>query len=44
MNFTQKLDGKHKHYKELFEQVKKRAKKLHFSNLITIYRNNIVMK
>ena len=44
MKFTQKLDGKHKHYKELFEQVKKRAKKLHFSNLITIYRNNIVMK
>ena len=44
MKFTQKLDGKHKHYKELFEQVKKPAKRLHFSNLITIYRNNIVMK
>ena len=44
MKFTQKLDGKHKHYKALFEQVKKRAKKLHFSNLINIYRNDIVMK
>ena len=44
MKFTRKLDGKHKHYKELFEQVKQPAKRLHFSNLITIYRNNIVMK
>ena len=44
MKFTQKLDGKHKHYKELFEQVKKPSKRLHFSNLTTIYRNNIVMK
>ena len=41
---SQKLDGKHKHYKQLFEQVKKHAKKLHFSNLITKYRNDIVMK
>ena len=43
---TQKLDDKHKHYKQLFEQVKKREK-LHFdytSNLITKYRNNIAMK
>lgn len=45
---TQKSEGEHKHYKQLFEQVKKYSKKyskkLHFSNLIPKYRSYTKMK
>ena len=38
-----KAENAHKNYKNLFEQIKKRAKRLHFSNLIIKYKNNIKM-
>lgn len=41
---TQKSEGEHKHYKRLFEQVKKYSKKLHSSNLIPKYRSYTKMK
>ena len=38
-----KVENPYKSYKNLFEQIKKRAKSLHFSNLIITYKNNIKM-
>ena len=38
-----KAENAYKNYKNLFEQIKKRAKRLHFSNLIIKYKNNIKM-
>ena len=38
-----KVENAYKNYKNLFEQIKKRAKRLHFSNLIIKYKNNIKM-
>ena len=38
-----KAENAYKSYKNLFEQIKKLAKKLHFANLITKYKNNIKM-
>ena len=34
-------ESEYKNYKKLFESVKQRAKKLHYSNLITKYKSNI---
>ena len=39
----QKAENAYKNYRNLFEQIKKRAKTLHFSNLIIKYKNNIKM-
>ena len=39
----QKAENAYKYYKNLFEQIKKRVKRLHFSNLIIKYKNNIKM-
>ena len=36
----QKSGNAYKNYKILFEQIKRRAKKLYFSNLIIKYKNN----
>ena len=45
MKFLKNLNGKneleYKTYKKLFESIKKRSKKLHFSNLILKYKHNI---
>ena len=45
MKFLKNLNGKneleYKTYKKLFESIKKRSKKLHFSNLILKYEHNI---
>ena len=38
---TEKNESEYKNYKKLFESVKKRSKKLHFSRLILKYQNNI---
>ena len=38
MNLSTKII---KNYKKLFESVKQRSKKLHHSNIITKYKNNI---
>ena len=38
-----KAENAYRNYKNLFEQIKKRAKRLHFSNLIIKYKNNIKM-
>ena len=37
------MENAYKNYKNLFEQMKKRAKRLHFSNLVIKYKNNIKM-
>ena len=36
-----KIELEYKTYKKLFESIKKRSKKLHFSNLILKYKHNI---
>ena len=38
-----KVENAYKNYQNLFEQVKKRAKRIHFSNLIMKYKNNFKM-
>ena len=38
---TEKGELEYKHYKKLFESVKKHLKKLHLSNLILTNKNNI---
>ena len=38
-----KVEQTYKNCKSLFEQIKKRPKKLHISNLIRIYKNNTKM-
>ena len=38
---TEKLESEYKNYKKLFESVKKRSKKLHFSRIILKYQSNI---
>ena len=38
-----KVENGYKNYKNLLEQIKKRAKRIHFSNLIMKYKNNIKM-
>ena len=40
-NRTEKHELAYKTYKRLFESIKKHSKKLHFSNLILKYKNNI---
>ena len=40
-NRTEKHELSYKTYKRLFESIKKHSKKLHFSNLILKYKNNI---
>ena len=40
-NRTEKHELAYKTYKKLFESIKKHSKKLHFSNLILKYKNNI---
>ena len=41
---NRKVGRAYRNYKNLFEQIKKRVKKLHFSNLIMKYKNNMKMK
>ena len=38
-----KAENPYKNYKNLFQQIKKPAKRFHFSNLIIKYKNNIKM-
>ena len=38
-----KTENAYKNYKKLFEQIRKRAKRLHFSKLIIKYKNKIKM-
>ena len=38
-----KAENAYKNYENLFEQIKKRAKRIHFSNLIMKYKNNFKM-
>ena len=38
-----KAENAYKNYKNVFEQIKKLAKRFHFSNLIMKYKNNIKM-
>ena len=40
-NRNEKIEVQYKTYKKLFESIKKRSKKLHFSNLILKYEHNI---
>ena len=40
-NRNEKNELEYKTYKKLFESIKKRSKKLHFSNLILKYKHNI---
>ena len=40
-NRNQKNETEYKNYKKLFESIKKRSKKLHLSELILKYKNNI---
>ena len=40
-NRNEKNELEYKNYKHLFEAVKKRSKKLHFSKLILRYKNNV---
>ena len=40
-NWNEKNELEYKTYKKLFESIKKRSKKLHFSNLILKYKHNI---
>ena len=40
-NRNEKIEVQYKTYKKLFESIKKRSKKLHFSNLILKYKHNI---
>ena len=37
------MENAHESYKNLFEQIKKRAKRLHFSKLIIKNKNNMKM-
>ena len=37
----QKIELEYKNYKNLFEAIKKRSKKLHYSKLIVKYKENI---
>ena len=40
-NRNEKNETKYKNYKNLFESIKRRSKKLHFSKLILKYKSNI---
>ena len=40
-NRSEKIETKYKNYKNLFEAIKKRSKKNHFSKLILIFKKNI---
>ena len=40
-NRSEKIESKYKNYKNLFEAIKKRSKKNHFSKLILIFKKNI---
>ena len=40
-NRNEKNELEYKNYKHLFEAVRKRSKKLHFSKLILRYKNNL---
>ena len=38
-----KAENAYKNYENLFEQIKRHAKRIHFSNLIMKYKNNLKM-
>ena len=40
-NWNSLNESEYKNYKKIFESVKQHAKKLHYLNLITKYKNNI---